>query len=68
MTSIPLFIGTSELLLISGIVLLLFGGKKFPEVMRGLGQGIKEFKKGVKDVSKPICEIEEETKKSLKDD
>lgn len=68
MTSIPLFIGTSELLLISGIVLLLFGGKKLPEVMRGLGQGIKEFKKGVKDVSKPICEIEEEKKKSLKDD
>lgn len=64
----PLFIGTSELLLISGIVLLLFGGKKLPEVMRGLGKGIKEFKKGVKDVSKPFDEMKEETNKSLNED
>lgn len=45
-----LFIGTTELLLIGGIALLLFGGKKLPEMMRGLGQGVKEFKKGVNDV------------------
>ena len=64
----PLFIGTSELLLISGIVLLLFGGKKLPEVMRGLGKGIKEFKKGVKEVSKPFDEIKEETNKSHNED
>ena len=38
-----LFIGTTELLLIGGIALLLFGGKKLPEMMRGLGQGVKEF-------------------------
>ncbi len=44
-----LFIGTTELLLIGGIALLLFGGKKLPEMMRGLGQGVKEFKKGVND-------------------
>lgn len=43
----PLFIGTTELLLIGGIALLMFGGKKLPEMMRGLGQGVKEFKKGV---------------------
>lgn len=43
----PLFIGTTELLLIGGIALLLFGGKKLPEMMRGLGQGVKEFKKGM---------------------
>lgn len=42
-----LFIGTTELLLIGGIALLLFGGKKLPEMMRGLGQGVREFKKGV---------------------
>lgn len=42
-----LFIGTTELLLISGMALLLFGGKKLPEMMRGLGKGVKEFKKGV---------------------
>ena len=45
-TTMFLFIGTTELLLIGGIALLLFGGKKLPEMMRGLGQGVKEFKKG----------------------
>ena len=50
-----LFIGTTELLLIGGLALLLFGGKKLPELMRGLGQGVREFKKGVN-------EIKEETK------
>lgn len=45
----PLFIGTTELLLIGGIALLLFGGKKLPEMMRGLGQGVKEFKRGVNE-------------------
>lgn len=49
-----LFIGTTELLLIGGIALLLFGGKKLPEMMRGLGQGVKEFKKGVNDVNSAI--------------
>lgn len=46
-----LFIGTTELLLIGGIALLLFGGKKLPEMMRGLGQGVREFKKGVNEDS-----------------
>ena len=45
-----LFIGTTELLLIAGIALLLFGGKKLPEMMRGLGKGVREFKKGVHEV------------------
>lgn len=45
----PLFIGTTELLLIGGIALLLFGGKKLPEMMRGLGQGVREFKKGANE-------------------
>ncbi len=40
-------IGTTELLLVGGLALLLFGGKKLPEMMRGLGQGVREFKKGV---------------------
>lgn len=47
-----LFIGTTELFLIGGIALLLFGGKKLPEMMRGLGQGVREFKKGVNEDSK----------------
>jgi sec-independent protein translocase protein TatA len=49
MTILPLFIGTSELLLIAALVLLLFGGKKLPEMMRGLGQGVKAFKEGMND-------------------
>lgn len=39
-------LGTTELLLLGGLALLIFGGKKVPEMMRGLGQGVKEFKKG----------------------
>lgn len=54
----PLFIGTTELLLIGGIALLLFGGKKLPEMMRGLGQGVREFKKGVNDVKEGNLEDE----------
>lgn len=45
------FIGTTELLVIAGMALLLFGGKKLPELMRGLGKGVREFKEGVKEVS-----------------
>lgn len=52
--TIPLMIGTTELLLISGMALLLFGGKKLPEMMRGLGQGVKEFKKGMSEVSQEM--------------
>ena len=44
-----LFIGTTELLLIGGLALLLFGGKKLPEMMRGLGKGVKEFKTGLNE-------------------
>ena len=44
-----LFIGTTELLLIGGIALLIFGGKKVPEMMRGLGKGMQSFKKGMND-------------------
>ena len=47
----PLFIGTSELLLIAALVLLLFGGKKLPEMMRGMGQGVKAFKDGMNDIT-----------------
>lgn len=46
---IPMMIGTTELLLIAGIALLLFGGKKLPEMMRGLGKGVKEFKDGLNE-------------------
>ncbi len=45
----PLFIGTTELILIALIALLLFGGKKLPELMRGLGKGVKSFKEGMNE-------------------
>ena len=58
------FIGTTELLLIAALALLLFGGKKLPELMRGLGRGIKEFKEGVKEVTNEVNNpVVEETDK-----
>jgi sec-independent protein translocase protein TatA len=47
--TVLLFIGTTELLVIAALALLIFGGKKLPELMRGLGKGVKEFKEGMKD-------------------
>lgn len=44
-------IGMPQILLILAIVLLLFGGKKIPELMKGLGSGVKEFKNAAKDDS-----------------
>ena len=50
-------LGTTELLLIALVVLLLFGGKKIPELMKGLGKGVKSFKDGIDgmqdDLKKP---------------
>lgn len=45
------FIGTTELLLIGGLALLIVGGKKLPEMMRGLGKGVREFKEGMNEVT-----------------
>ncbi|MFY8187101.1 MAG: twin-arginine translocase TatA/TatE family subunit [Flavobacterium sp.] len=49
----PLMIGVPQIILIVVIVLLLFGGKKIPELMKGLGSGIKEFKNAAKDDDAP---------------
>ena len=43
-----------EILLIAFVVLLLFGGKKIPELMRGLGRGVREFKEGKDNVRKEV--------------
>lgn len=64
MSSQLLFIGTTELMLVAGIALLLFGGKKLPEMMRGMGQGVKEFKKGMHEVTEPIEEVKEVIKEA----
>lgn len=42
-------IGTTELILIGALVLLIFGGKKLPELMKGLGQGVRSFKQGMNE-------------------
>ena len=47
-------IGTPELLVIVFVILLLFGGKKIPELMRGLGKGVNNFKKGLNEVEEEI--------------
>jgi sec-independent protein translocase protein TatA len=47
-------LGTGELVLIGMVVLLMFGGKKLPELMKGLGKGMKEFKEAQKDVQEQI--------------
>ena len=55
--------GWTEILLIAFVVLLLFGGKKIPELMRGLGRGVREFKAGKDNVSKELEETAPEKKK-----
>ena len=55
-------IGPWQIVLIILVVLLLFGGKKIPELMRGLGQGMKEFKKATKDETKSEDDKQEEIK------
>lgn len=57
-------IGTPELIVIILVVLLLFGGKKIPELMRGMGKGVKSFKEGMKGIDSP--ESENEQKKEEK--
>lgn len=56
---ISLAIGAPQIILIVIVVLLLFGGKKIPELMRGLGSGIKEFKDASKDDSEETTESPE---------
>ena len=48
-----------EILVIALIVLLLFGGKKISELMKGLGKGVKSFKEGMKEVDDEVKEIKE---------
>ena len=52
-------LGLQEILVIALIVLLLFGGKKIPELMKGLGKGVKSFKEGMKEEVKEEVKSEE---------
>ena len=55
-------IGMTEILIIALIVLLLFGGKKIPELMKGLGKGVSSVKKGMNDITDEDPEKKEEEK------
>ncbi|MBR5697644.1 MAG: twin-arginine translocase TatA/TatE family subunit [Prevotella sp.] len=50
-------LGMQEILVIALIILLLFGGKKIPELMKGLGKGVKSFKEGMKEVDDELKEL-----------
>lgn len=56
-------LGAGEIILILLVVLILFGAKKIPELARGIGKGMSEFKKGLKDVENEI-KSSDETKKT----
>lgn len=64
-TNIFLFIGGigfQEVLLIALVILLFFGGKKIPELMKGLGKGVRSFKEGINEVEKDIKETTSDNK------
>lgn len=54
------FVGMWEVIIIALVILLIFGGKKIPELMKGLGKGVKNFKEGMKDVEEDVKEIKKE--------
>lgn len=51
-------LGVWEIVIIAFVILLLFGGKKIPELMRGLGKGVRSFKEGINDVEKEIKDVD----------
>ena len=55
-------LGAGEILVIALVVLLLFGGKKIPELMKGLGKGIRSFKEGMNNIEKEIENPDQEKK------
>ena len=63
LTIYPLMLGTWEIVAIVLVVLLLFGGKKIRELMKGLGKGVKSFKQGMNEVEKEIKELDEDGSK-----
>jgi sec-independent protein translocase protein TatA len=57
---LPLAIHGWEWIIIALVVLLLFGGKKIPELMRGIGKGVKSFKQGLNEVEDEVNEIKKD--------
>ncbi len=60
LTLLPLAIGMWEWVIIALVVLLLFGGKKIPELMKGVGKGVKSFKDGLKGVEDEVKEVKKD--------
>lgn len=58
MLTYPLMFGTWEIVLIVLVIVLLFGGKKIPELMKGVGKGVKSFKEGMNEVEKEIKDVD----------
>ncbi|MBK7253949.1 MAG: twin-arginine translocase TatA/TatE family subunit [Ignavibacteria bacterium] len=56
-------LGTPEIILIAIVILVLFGAKKIPDLMQGLGKGIKEFKKASSDIEKDLSTTDDKDKK-----
>lgn len=67
MTNILLFISGQEIFVVLIFVLLLFGSKKIPEVARGLGKGMREFKKATDDIKREINNQSQEFVKDIKE-
>jgi sec-independent protein translocase protein TatA len=63
MLTYPLFIGTWEIVIIALVILLILGGKKIPELMKGLGKGVKSFKEGISEVDEQVSDIKKELEK-----
>lgn len=68
-------LGTTEIIFIALIILLLFGGKKIPELMKGLGKGVRSFKEGVngidddgKKIQENVQHVNSETKPEIRND
>lgn len=59
-------LGAQEIILIAFVVLLLFGGKKIPELMKGIGKGVRSFKEGINGIEKEINDAASEDEKKDK--
>ncbi len=70
LNSILLFLGLGmqEIIFVALIVLLLFGGKKIPELMKGLGSGVKSFKEGMSGIEDELNKDSKESKKDSEKD
>ncbi|MCQ2151052.1 MAG: twin-arginine translocase TatA/TatE family subunit [Bacteroidales bacterium] len=58
-------VGAGEIIIVALVILLIFGGKKIPELMKGLGKGVKSFKEGMNEVESKIEEVNSDVKKDV---